>query len=105
MAGTIYNNLQTQKQKDWYRDIAQFGDKKEIPLDAINAVLLLGNLESRGFRPDAESGTGASGLYQFIPGRWTDITDESTKYKVQTRAAQRQGVPNIDWVLKKGQRQ
>jgi len=68
MAGTIYNNLQTQKQKDWYRDIALFGDRQTIPLDAINAALLLGNLESRGFRPDEESGTGASGQYQFIPG-------------------------------------
>ncbi len=82
MAGTIYSNLQTQKQKDWYRGIALFGDKKEIPLDVINAVLLLGNLESRGFRPEAESGTGASGLFQYMEGRWTDITDKNKKNKL-----------------------
>jgi len=78
MAGAIYDNLKSEKQRDWYRTIAQFGDNK-VPLDAINAVLLLGNLESQRFKEKIASGTGASGLYQYIEGRWTDITDESTK--------------------------
>lgn len=84
MAGTMYNNLKEEKQRDWYRKIVDFGNEKGVPLNEINAVLLLGNLESQGFKEKIASGTGPRGLLQFGPRRWKDITNNENAWYSDT---------------------
>jgi hypothetical protein len=82
MAGTIYNNLKEEKQRDWYRKIVDFGNDKRVPLNEINVVLLLGNLESRGYQEKIPSGTGGSGLFQYMGGTWYDLTNSKSQFKM-----------------------